>query len=50
MNLKLSHEIKIDQIDQTVIGLSLSNRGDLIEIMIKKVKKNFFEIKYVLIQ
>ena len=35
-NLKLSHQIKIDKIDQSVIGPALSNRGDLIEILIKR--------------
>ena len=50
MNRKLLHEIKIGQIDETVIGPALSNRGDLIEIMIKKVKKDLFEIKSVIFQ
>ena len=47
-NLKLSHEIKIDKINQSVIGPALSNRGDLIEIMIKRVKKDLVEIEYVI--
>ena len=41
---------KIGKIDQTVVGQALSNRGDLIEIMTKKVKKDLFEIKYVSFQ
>ena len=42
VSVKLLHEIKIDQIDQTVIGPTLSNRVDLIEINDQNGKKRPF--------